>query len=274
MAIQRVDRVLNKEQISQQLDAVKVQQRLSLFTSNSFERVGQVRFTDGSLIAVPSTSQEDQETLTKLFGAVPPDGRAKLDQVTSDLGKAIYDETANNPAGIETGSFSAGFNSTVGLAASTFTEVTGMTGQDTQVQGVLFMSMIGVEQDLGDFARMVHGKTQLAGELRTDLTELREALSDWPDDGSKQTFSWTEVTYDKDGNMHVSQHTEELTKKEAETLMDKLDEQLSTMRDMTEMDKFQLQQMVHNYQKAMNTLTAMLKNMHDTMRAIIQNVKA
>lgn len=274
MAIQRVDRVLNKEQISQQLEAVNVQQRLSLFTSNSFERAGQVRFSDGNSISVPSTSQQDQQMLNKLFGSVPPDARAKLDQATSDLGQAIYAETKSNPEGIKTGSFSTGFTSTVGLAASIFAQATGMTGEDTQVQGLLFMSMIGVEQNMGDFARMVQGKTKLAGELRTDMTELRNAISEWPEDGGKQHFEWTEVKYDSDGNMTVTHHKGDLTKKEAESKLKDLDEQLGTLRDMTEMDKFQLQQMVHDYQQAMNTLTAMLKNMHDTMKATIANVKA
>jgi hypothetical protein len=40
------------------------------------------------------------------------------------------------------------------------------------------------------------------------------------------------------------------------------------------MHKFELQQMTEDYQQSMNTLTAMLKNMHDTMKAIIQNTKA
>ena len=134
--------------------------------------------------------------------------------------------------------------------------------------------MIGVETDLGEFARMVQGKTKLAGELRTDMTELRNAISEWPEGGGKQYFEWTEVKYDKDGNMSVTEHKGELTKGEAENKLKDLEEQQGTLRDMTEMDKFQLQQMTHDYQQAMNTLTAMLKNMHDTMKATIANVKA
>jgi hypothetical protein len=121
---------------------------------------------------------------------------------------------------------------------------------------------------------MAKGKIELASEMRTDIAELQDMITGWPEGTEKQHFEWTEVTYDDDGKMIVTQKEADLTKEEAGELRDKLEGLLASHKDVNEMDQFQLQQMTEEYQRALNTLTTMLKEMHDTMKSIIQNTKA
>jgi len=273
MAIQRIERT-KAQAVAQQAQALQIQQRLSLHTATTFERVGSLNFGGGARIDIPSMGQSDRDLATRLFGSVSSDGQNRLDGMSEKLGQALYQETASNAQGIKTGSFSSGFTQTVSEASTLYVNTTGNGQQDTAIQGVMFMGMLGIEKRLADFAGVAKGKIELAGETRTDMAELRDMIAKWPEGTDKQTVSWTEVKTDKDGNLVVTEHTEELTKKEAETLLKDLDGQLSNIRDMNEMDRFDLQKMTEDYQQAMNTLTAMLKEMHDTMKAIIQNVKA
>jgi hypothetical protein len=190
------------------------------------------------------------------------------------MGEAIHTETRTNYDGVQVGSFSAGFTQTVSDVTRGYVALAGQQQRDAAVQGMLFMSMVGVEQDLADFAKMAKGKIELAGEMRTDITELQDMITDWPEGTETQHFEWTEVTYDDDGKMIVTQKEADLTKEEAGEVRDKLEGLLASHKDINQMDQFELQQMTEDYQRAMNTLTAMLKNMHDTMKAIIQNTKA
>lgn len=273
MAITRIDRVRSRE-ISEQQDLQQAQRRLNLFNANTFERVHSLRFRDGSSIAIPSMSEKDRQTAGALFAQVPIEQRGALQASADALAGAIHNEAQTNLEGINVGSFSAGLVNQLGQTVETFVLTTGKKQADDAVQAVMYGALVGVEQNLGNFAQDLQDKLNLAGEMRTDISELRDELADWPDDDSTRTFSWTEVTYDENGNMTVTKHEEDLSKQEAQDLMEKLDGQLQTLGDMTEMQKFDLQKMTEDYQQALNTLSALLKAQHESLMAIIRNVKA
>src|SRR5690606_20490970 len=109
--------------------------------------------------------------------------------------------------------------------------------------------------------------------LRTDIMALQDELKDWPD-GALKEFTWTEVSYDQDGNPTVTEHSGKLTKEQAEGLLDKLNSQLSSANDISELKKFDLQRMYQDYQQGIGTLTAIMKDMHDTAKQMLNNMKA
>ena len=82
----------------------------------------------------------------------------------------------------DTATFSSGFTETVTSSTQNYIALTGRQQTDQATQGMLFMSMIGIEQDLESFAHMVQGKINLAGEMRTDISELQDAISNWQHD--------------------------------------------------------------------------------------------
>jgi len=273
MTVQRIDRVQERQQIHH-VEAEQTQRRLNLFTANSFERVDSVRFTDGATLAIPTMTERDREEVAKLFANIPPEKQPVLNQASVNFGDALYNETKVNPAGVKVGSFSSGLVDAANQSLETFVVTTGKTQADDAAKGVIFMGLVGLEGNLADMAKGVEAKTQLAADMRTDIAELREALSDWPDDGSKKSFTWTENITDKDGNVITVTREGELTKEEAQALMEKLDGQLSSLRDMTELDRYDLQTKVQDYQQALQTLTEMMKAQHDQLMRTIANLKA
>ncbi|MFC1611003.1 hypothetical protein ACFL6C_08595 [Myxococcota bacterium] len=274
MAVQRVEQ-LQKKAIAEDKQLEQQQLRLSLFTANLFERVESLKLNDGTRLDVPSMNEQDRVTAETLFGSVPPEKQTDLQESFDALAQGIRDEAEDNVEGIETGSFSSGLINQLGQSLEVYMLSSGTDQADNAVQGVMFGAMVGIEQELGNFAKDFQNKLHLAGDVRTDITELRDELADWPDDGSKRSFSWTEVTFDENGKMIVTEHTNvALSKEDAQALMEKLEQQLATLTEMNDLQKFDLQRMTHDYQQALSTLSALLKSQHDSLMAIIRNVKS
>lgn len=271
--IQRVSQV-QAQRVAEQRDVEQLRKRLDLFTSSQFERTRQLAFSDGTRVDVPAMSDQDRDTAGALFASVPAAAQPQVQAAFDALAEAIYDEAKTNPEGIKVGSFSSGLTQRIGDATETFVLTTGKAQTDAAIQGVMFGAMIGIEQQLGNFAQNVKDRLNLANEVRTDIQELRTELADWDDPNEKRHFTWTEVTFDDNGNMHVEKKEGDLTKKEAEELAGKLDLQLTSLSDMNEMQKFDLQRMTEDYQQALSTLSNMLKASHDQMMSTIRNIKA
>ncbi|MBI5510214.1 MAG: hypothetical protein HY903_15770 [Deltaproteobacteria bacterium] len=275
MTVQRIDRI-NERAALQQVETERYQQRLNLFNVNSFERVGGVEFADGSRIDIPSMTDSDREAAARLFASVPVDKQPQVDQASQDLAKAVY---AASASGLTAGGASTVVMPALTNAAQAYVTATGL-GTNAQVgssaannafMGTMYMGLVGLEGDLEGRARDLQSRNQLADDLRTDMTEIRNELADWPDDGSTKTFSWTEVK--ADGT--IVEHTNEaLTKAQAEALLKNLDEQLAGVRDMNELARFDLQKNMQDYQQALQTFSGILKESHDQMMRTINNLKA
>ncbi len=258
MAIQRIDRVQQREQLQSQ-DQIQQQarQRLQLFTDSAFEKVSSVNFGKGNVVAIPSSLGTTQaDSIAKTLNNATPEARVNLEQAASQLADAIANEATVNPDGLTTGTFSAGLQQAVENTFEHYVATSETTEYQDDIHDAMFMGMAGIEGDLGNFAAEVQGNIDAAGDLRTDITELRDAIVNWPDDGSTQSF---------DGK--------EITKEQAEELLGDLELELTSLTDMNEMMRFDLQTMTQNYQQSLNTLSAMLKDEHDTLKAMIQNMR-
>ena len=124
----------------------------------------------------------------------------------------------------------------------------------------------------------MHGEggsgAEAAGELRTDMADIRETLADWPAGQETQHFTWTEVSIGPDGKLQSETKEGDLTKEEAQALLEELDTQLDTLREMTELQRIDLQNMTQDYNQALNTLSGILKSQQEYLKAIINNLKA
>ncbi|MBI3178313.1 MAG: hypothetical protein HYZ27_01550 [Deltaproteobacteria bacterium] len=274
MTLERVGQVQNRALVYEGAQSQELRVRLSLFNASEFQRVSAVQFQDGSGISIPTMSEQDRTTVAHLFGGVPLDQQAAVQEAANRLAAALYVEGATNAEGVKVGSFSSGVTAALGEAATIYGTATKGGAIDQQMQGTMFMALAGLEGDLQDFAVNVRGKLALVKELRTDITELRDAVANWPEGVEKQKFSWREVTIDEAGNVKVVERSEYLTKEQAAQKADSLEEMKNSLQDLTEMDKFDLQRMTQDYQQAVNTLSALLKSNHDSLKSIIGNLKA
>lgn len=273
MAINRIDQVRSNVGIplSQAPDGQRT--RLDLHSTSTYERVDSVTFGDGSRIDLPQLGSEDRQLVARFLSAVPAEKRAEVDAACQKLAQAVYAE-ARATQGIQTGSISGGLTQSFNQTLEVYMVGSGHVQREDAVTGVMISAMANMENELQDFARYVSDRQGMMADTRTQVTELREMVAEWPDDGSTQSFTWTEVTTDENGNTKVVERQENLTKDEASKLLDKLDAQLQNLRDMTELDRFDLQKKYEQYQQGFGILSAILKQQHDTQKAIISNVKA
>jgi len=99
--------------------------------------------------------------------------------------------------------------------------------------------------------------------LREAINDIKEVIADgdWP----------TEVTY-VDGT-GVKRTVVLRSKGEAENLLKDLESQYQTAKDMTQMLQMQLQDAMNKQQQVYAMLSAIMKNQHDTLKQIIQNMR-
>jgi hypothetical protein len=140
---------------------------------------------------------------------------------------------------------------------------------------LVLMGLYGSEQNLKDFFNKVRSEQGVATELKEDIAELEEMLIDWPENGGSEQFDYRDVRFNDDGSITVVGHEGSfLTRAEAEALLNKLKAKVETLGQFENRDMMQLQWMVNRYQQSMTILTNILKNKHDTHKAIIANVRA
>ncbi len=249
-------------------------QRQELQTTESFERVQSVALAGGNTAQIPSGMGTDETSRIQAF----------VGGLSSEQTQALQ-STAQSIANQAQAAVTAGGDisqTTSALSSQGADVVQNMlvdsTGIDEQAFGdatntLMAFSMGEVEGKLTGLAKQVQGGNETKKELRLDMTELREELSDpnarWP-----QEFTWNEHSTDSEGNITSTEKSGSLTKAEAEALLEKLDGQLATIGEQSALWQFDLQSAMQKRSEIMNIMTAILKQMHDTMSATIRNVKA
>lgn len=120
-----------------------------------------------------------------------------------------------------------------------------------------------LEDELRELAQVVQAQEAARSNLRQAIMEVREAISE----GSFPAG----VTYaGPDGNEVTQSVADE---GEAEALLDVLGSSLSDLSDLLEMNTLSLQQARQRYNQVIQVISSMMKNQHDTLKAIINNIK-
>lgn len=246
-----------------QLEETRQRRHLDRETRESFERGSG---TDLSGYA-PPLDAPTRASIEAFYGAYGPSERVALQAASLELGKALLNA---GPAGATSSALQEASATTL----ATYLTTTGSDDRAQTSQDFMRMALGGMEAYLRGFAEKVQANTGIAKELRTTLTELRDMLADWPAGADKQHFTWTEVTYDDRGNPTLATKEADLTKQEAQQLLERLEEQLATTSEMSEIAKFDLQAKYQDYQQAVQTLAGIQKQVHDDASKIIHNLKA
>jgi len=119
------------------------------------------------------------------------------------------------------------------------------------------------ETDALDYANQIQENLDAKKSLRETISELRNIITDdrWP-----VKFSY----YDENDVVTVVLSSV----KDAMVLEQELEQKLQTISDMTQMMQLDLQDAMQKQNQAMQTLSAIMKSQHDTLKAIISNMRA
>jgi len=274
MAISRIDSARPSAQALQNDQAQSTQeaQKLELFQKEVLEKSPVVKLNDGSTLRLPlNDDSKATEALSNELQALPADKATKLMGAVGELVSAIRTEARS---GAELGSVSSSLQNVTENTMGTALETLGLENKEhgDAVRTVMAMGMGSVNDNLAGYAHRVQGKTNQANEARDTIRDLRDVIEDdsWP-----QEFDYTEMSFDEHGNMTIEEKTVTLnSKSDAENLLGDLEGKLDSLRDFTEMDTMELQNMYQEQQRVMNIFTAMLETMHKTQQAMINNLKA
>ena len=262
----------NKEQLETQ------QKRLQLNQISTFERSTQgpksVTFSDGQTIALPTGSATEQKRLQEIYASLSPEKQEKLNSIERNLNSQIQNAVESGDSIENLTASGSALTQNFQQSFEAFVVTTGLKEQDEAVNSYLFMGIAGMEQNLNDFAGQVQQKQEIASDLRLDSTELQEILAEWPEGAETQEVTWHDVTVNDDGTVTVVEKTANLTKQEAENLLNEINDTRATLTNMNEMDRFTLQQDYEKYNQGFNILSAIIKSQHESLRSIANNMKA
>ena len=262
----------NKEQLEAQ------QKRLQLNQISTFERSTQgpksVTFSDGQTIALPTGSATEQKRLQEIYASLSPEKQEKLNSIERNLNSQIQNAVESGDSIENLTASGSALTQNFQQSFEAFVVTTGLKEQDEAVNSYLFMGIAGMEQNLNDFAGQVQQKQEIASDLRLDSPELQEILAEWPEGAETQEVTWHDVTVNDDGTVTVVEKTANLTKQEAENLLNEINDTRATLTNMNEMDRFTLQQDYEKYNQGFNILSAIIKSQHESLRSIANNMKA
>ncbi len=232
-------------------------------------------FRGGLKLELPRLGREDRAKAEGYLSSVPTDQRPALEAAAINLGMNALAEVENGEPGVELTAVSEALQGSVNQTYDQWMVGAGQDQRDESAEAMLFLGLYGAEVGLENFFKEVIGREALADDVRATIRELEALLDDWPDDGSTEIYSYTEVKKNPDGTLEIIEHKNvELTKGEAKVLLMQMQGTEGMLSGITTRDHQKLQYMVQKNQQAMNILSNILKNQDETRKGIIQNAKA
>jgi hypothetical protein len=174
--------------------------------------------------------------------------------------------------GAETGSGGAhkkghGLRAQADALTSTSDSGTTLVGLASPTFNLYASKMMGV-------ATVLQDNMQFGKDLSTDMTQLNDLIGN-PDTKWPQTIDVHVATYDATGNVTgISEKSITLNSKDdAQSRLQDLQQQKSSMSDVNQMTQENLQEMMQNYSSAVNLITDMVQQTHQELMAIVNNIK-
>lgn len=271
----RIDQVSRAQtrSVEQQQELLRQNHKpLDLFSGHGFERVRTIQ-VDTQRVDIPSFTPDQQQQLADIASRIPQGSRATINQAINDLTEKIYDAA---PGYVPGQTLDSGLTQAYDETFQVYMTHSGHDQRDAATREFMFVAMAGFENDISEFGLMVQEKTEQSRQTREEIAELQEMLSDWPEEPSDLTeeFTYTEVVFNEDGTISTRPVTENITKAEAENLLNELENTRMSLREMTEMQTFDLQSMAESWQQALQLISAIFEDQHKTRTAMINNAKA
>jgi hypothetical protein len=136
---------------------------------------------------------------------------------------------------------------------------------------------LGSVRDDLDGIRSGLNKALQCAELRIltlgTLEQLMDERAGLPNGGYKK-LTWETYSYDDSGELIVTVHSETVDAKILRDILEAMGKQFwDYCRVGDEMNVMRLQELYQNYNQAMSTLSSIMKSQHDTLKAIISNMR-
>lgn len=151
--------------------------------------------------------------------------------------------------------------------------ITNAPNAEILIQNTLSAVTYGIQKDLNQFVGQVSTDNHVIEILKEDIVLLKGLLSYWPDNGSVKEVSYRKCVKLSDGSYEVVETIRILTKEKAKNLLEEMENQLAAISDMSEMDNMNLQEAMNKQQQVMQIISNLMKQMHDTAKAIIDNMR-
>jgi len=133
----------------------------------------------------------------------------------------------------------------------------GSTNVNAMYVSVLRQGHIQNQKDLNDLAIKLKNNLNRKKELREEIVEVRNLIALAPND-SEWTIEYQNVWY---------------TKVQLVAYLEDLESKLQSLSDMSQLLQLDLQDAMNKQAQAMQVLSAILKSQHDTLKAIIGNLR-
>ena len=250
------------------LNAAQIQRRVELYKGDSTERVRSVSGPSDGL-SLPSVSGEQELFLQNLHRTASSQQSQALVEAGHTMAQQIYGVLPLG-GGVNAGTLPPLLEESLSHAAEQYIITTGQQNVDQVTTGLMYMAVDGVNNVVLDLAGELKSNLDAARSKREEIAEFRNTMADWAEDGPQtQEFSWS--TFDGEGQ--VIEHTEELTRDQAEAKMSELEGLLQSFNDLDQDFQFRLQQAYQNQQQAMQLISNTDKMFHDTAKSILNNLR-
>ncbi|MEM6532638.1 MAG: hypothetical protein AAF654_08435 [Myxococcota bacterium] len=217
--------------------------------------------------------QETQERFRQIEFS-DPSKQVELNTAVNTLSTAILNELPTYLPG-ET-RLSGATTAAADEAVEVYITGSGKANRDEAENAIMGAALFGFEQDIMRFAEDLKRKIDTKDEVKVQQTELDTMLQDWPEVPADATeeFTYMQVTENEDGSITTLEVTENLTREEAEQLSTELGHVIDRLTSQTELQQYDLQDLYSGWQRSYQMLSEILKNMHDTQKAMIQNTRS
>ncbi len=254
---------LNPEKAKAQaetVDAINDQQPRSL----------SYRLPNGTLLEIPCLCGAERKSVDRIYERLQAEQRDELVTVARRLSKGCLEAAAQGPEALQSASAALKQDAS---AVETLVAIAEDEGYDVASKGML-VGIEAMEQNISDVFKFMEQKQATVDGSRSELVELRQMLGDWPDDGSKQTFTYHELVNNPDGSISAVEHKDaELTKEQAQDLVDSLDSTVESALSLSAMEQSRVQVMVNQYQQAVTAVSNIMKDVLDA-KEFLNNLRA
>ncbi len=271
--IQGVSRVGAPDYKFQTLDQEKVKARIQLFTTDSLEKVRAAN-VGASQLSLPTTEPAQQAAMANVFKNANPEQQAVL----VEAGNQLYQGALSVSHAASTTGIPEEVGAPLTYAFEQYVTTQAEAGVEEACNGVIYMALGGAEQDLYDIATELQANIDNKKDIRENLTAAKEDLADFKGQLAECEGEgpWKFEIRDENGEFK----TVTMTKEEAaeyqtslESGIANLEDAYQTATDLTPMLQMRVQEAQQKYMQAMQMLSNMIKNWHDTAKAIIQNMR-
>jgi hypothetical protein len=116
------------------------------------------------------------------------------------------------------------------------------------------------------------GMNQVKGQLREDIINLKDMLSNWPADLDKMAVTYHELVKQPDGTYGWAACTREMSKEELGTLVEALESQYSNLNELSELKPVNLEDMMQRENSILQAFEALIKMEHDLAVALVRKI--